>query len=248
MGKQFEEYLNESQNPYAPPQYEAVGSLEKIEEKNPWQYFIGVLKKYAVFQGRARRAEYWWFILFRTIFAIVFSIIDRTFNIYIFGDVRLINTLWNLALMLPSWSVMVRRMHDCNKSGWFMFIPIYNFILCCTEGTYGQNEYGHDSKWENYKNGEEGKNVILPEKIYGEQVEGENLSYTVYKAIRRTELYNSPNVNDRADFVLSYNTSVKLLETGEKFILKGLPSRWCKIQASTDKELWCVYEDLKRVQ
>ncbi|RYE89849.1 MAG: DUF805 domain-containing protein [Cytophagaceae bacterium] len=54
--------------------------------------------------------------------------------------------LYSLAVLLPSLAVSVRRMHDVNKSGWFILIPFYNFILFCTEGTDGPNEYGPDPK------------------------------------------------------------------------------------------------------
>ncbi len=154
MEHQFEEFPNDKQNPYAPPQYEAVGFEAKPEKKNPWQYFIGVFKKYAVFQGRARRAEYWCFSLFKFIFSLVFQLIDLKFDLYFFDDNGILSTIWNLFVLLPSWGVTVRRMHDCDKSGWYMLIPIYNFILCCSEGTYGKNNYGPDPKWE-HANAEE---------------------------------------------------------------------------------------------
>jgi len=56
------------------------------------------------------------------------------FLIYVFGS------------LVPSWAVTVRRMHDTGKSGWYMFIPIYSFILTCTNGEEGKNEYGDDPK------------------------------------------------------------------------------------------------------
>jgi hypothetical protein len=73
-----------SENPYAPPQFEAVGFIKN--NKNPWQHFICALKKYAVFSGRAGRAEYWSFYLFHTIFYISFNVIDSVFNLYILGN------------------------------------------------------------------------------------------------------------------------------------------------------------------
>lgn len=48
--------------------------------------------------------------------------------------------------MLPAFGVGVRRMHDVGKSGWYLFIPIYSFILAVTEGEQGQNDYGSDPK------------------------------------------------------------------------------------------------------
>ena len=103
-------------------------------------YFITVFKKYAVFSGRARRAEYWYFFLFNILISFAIGLID--------GLIRnpLIGTLWSLVTLVPGVAVSVRRMHDVNKSGWFILIPIYNLILACTEGTTGPNDYGDDPK------------------------------------------------------------------------------------------------------
>jgi uncharacterized membrane protein YhaH (DUF805 family) len=57
-----------------------------------------------------------------------------------------LSSIYTLAVLLPSIAVGVRRMHDVGKSGWFLLIPIYNFILACTDGVQGDNEYGTDPK------------------------------------------------------------------------------------------------------
>lgn len=148
-GKEIDGITDEEENPYAPPQESVPGFAVG---KNPWQYFIGVFKKYAVFRGRARRAEYWWFRLFSFIFSFIFTILDILFDLYIIDDTGVLSTLWEVAVFIPSLGVAVRRMHDCDKSGWFMIIPIYGqLILPCTKGTYGPNDYGPDPKEENYK-------------------------------------------------------------------------------------------------
>jgi uncharacterized membrane protein YhaH (DUF805 family) len=103
-------------------------------------YFITVLKKYTVFSGRARRAEYWYFTLFSTIISLAFSFIG------IATDTPLLSSLYSLVVMLPSLAVGVRRLHDVNKSGWFLLIPLYNLVLLVTPGTVGPNEYGLDPK------------------------------------------------------------------------------------------------------
>lgn len=98
-------------------------------------YYLKVLQNYANFSGRARRAEYWNFQLITFILSLVTRLLDdRLYLIYV------------LALLVPSLAVGVRRMHDVNKSGWFLIIPIYNLILACTEGTQGDNDYGTDPK------------------------------------------------------------------------------------------------------
>jgi uncharacterized membrane protein YhaH (DUF805 family) len=104
-------------------------------------HFITVLKKYAVFSGRASRAEYWYFILFNTIIAFVLGLITGSTGT---SEAAFIPMIYNLALLVPSIAVGVRRMHDVNKSGWFLLIPFYNLYLAVTEGTHGPNDYGAD--------------------------------------------------------------------------------------------------------
>ena len=105
------------------------------------QYFLDVLKnKYALFNGRARRAEYWYFTLFNVIISFVLG--------FLAGMIKMpwLATIYSLAVLVPGIAVAVRRMHDVGKSGWFILIPIYNIILAVTEGTRGPNEYGEDPK------------------------------------------------------------------------------------------------------
>jgi uncharacterized membrane protein YhaH (DUF805 family) len=94
-----------------------------------------VIKNYANFDGRARRSEFWWFFL-----VYIGSYLLLLFTIPILG------VIVYLGLFIPYLAVLIRRMHDVGKSGWFMLIPIYNIILACTEGEKGTNEYGPDPK------------------------------------------------------------------------------------------------------
>jgi len=104
------------------------------------KWYLMVLKKYAVFSGRSRRSEYWYFFLFNVIISIALKITDYNLSYPI------LDTIYSLAVLVPSIAVAVRRMHDVNKSGWYCLIPIYNLILACTEGTSGPNDYGSDPK------------------------------------------------------------------------------------------------------
>jgi len=106
-------------------------------------YYLKVLQNYANFNGRARRKEYWMFVLFNFIASSILGFIGGLL------DFPLLANLYSLAVLLPSIAVAVRRMHDVGKSGWYVLIPIYNFILCVTEGNNGENEYGPDPKNEN---------------------------------------------------------------------------------------------------
>jgi len=104
------------------------------------KWYLLVLKKYAVFEGRSRRSELWYFVLFDILIAMAVLFISQ------FLRFQIIYTLYSLAVLIPSIAVAVRRMHDVNKSGWFILIPIYNLILYCTAGTEGPNKYGSDPK------------------------------------------------------------------------------------------------------
>ena len=117
-------------------------------------WFLVALKKYAVFSGRARRKEYWLFTLFYMIFAIIAAILDNVLGIAIenlgYGPIYL---LLCLALYLPALGVLVRRLHDVGKSGWFFFISlipiiggIWLLVLLCRDSMAGSNQYGANPK------------------------------------------------------------------------------------------------------
>ena len=103
-------------------------------------YYLKVLQNYATFSGRARRSEYWYFVLFNVIISIALGFISGMMGI------SMLSNIYSLAILVPSIAVGVRRMHDVGKSGWFLLIPIYNLILACTDGVKGENEYGADPK------------------------------------------------------------------------------------------------------
>ena len=102
-----------------------------------------VFENYANFKGRARRSEYWYFILANTIISIPLSyILPFVFT----PELSILGTIYSFAVFIPSIAVLVRRMHDVGKSGWYSLIPIYNLVLACIDGDYGKNEYGPDPK------------------------------------------------------------------------------------------------------
>lgn len=98
-------------------------------------YYLKALKNYAVFDGRARRTEFWSFALINFGASILLD--------YIFG---FLSTVYSLAVFIPSIAVAIRRMHDVGKSGWFCLIPIYNLILALTPGEPNDNKFGEDPK------------------------------------------------------------------------------------------------------
>ena len=107
-------------------------------------------EKYINFSDRAARSEYWWFALFCWGVAIALSILDNL----IFNDASgygIFSTIWGLAIVVPSIGVGVRRLHDLDKSGWWLLlscIPVIGFIILVfwfiQQGTAGQNRFGAD--------------------------------------------------------------------------------------------------------
>jgi len=115
-------------------------------------WYLEVLKKYTVFNGRASRREYWMFFLFNFIFACVAIVLDRVLGLTIkdigYGPIYL---LYALGTLIPGIAVGIRRLHDTGRSGWYMlvaFIPcvggIILLVLFATPGDVGENEYGPD--------------------------------------------------------------------------------------------------------
>lgn len=86
-------------------------------------WYVGVLKKYAVFSGRARRKEYWMFILVNFL---IMSLLGLLLNM------TLLASLYALAILLPWVSVTIRRLHDVGRSGWWALLglaPIFEPVM-----------------------------------------------------------------------------------------------------------------------
>jgi len=114
---------------------------------NAFDYYKNAFtKKYADFNGRARRSEYWYFVLFNTLVAIVAAIIDSVIGFPI------VYLVYALASIIPSIAVAVRRMHDTNKSGWYLLlslIPLVGLIVIyflVMDSDEGENKYGPNPK------------------------------------------------------------------------------------------------------
>jgi uncharacterized membrane protein YhaH (DUF805 family) len=111
-------------------------------------WYLQVLKKYAVFSGRARRKEYWYFTLFNLIIAFVLGLIDA-----LVGTYGVLGSLYSLAVLLPTIGVSVRRLHDTGHSGWWLFIglipligAIILLIYMASDSQAGTNQYGPSPK------------------------------------------------------------------------------------------------------
>ncbi len=118
------------------------------------EWFMKALRQYAVFTGRARRKEYWFFVLFYILIAIGLGFIDSVLGLGSEGY-GLLSGLFGLAMLLPALGVAVRRMHDTGRSGWWIlvsFIPFVGWLIfiwfATRDGEPGPNAYGPDPKAE----------------------------------------------------------------------------------------------------
>lgn len=104
-----------------------------------------VFERYAVFEGRAGRAEYWWFFLANFLIGLVIQILAGVSDALV-----ILSVIYSLALLIPGLAVAVRRLHDTNKSGWWLLIalvPLVGIIVLivflATDGDPGANQYGN---------------------------------------------------------------------------------------------------------
>lgn len=121
-------------------------------------WYLKVLKQYVDFSGRARRMEYWMFVLISVLISLVLTTVD----VLLFGytmfpedpsEISLapLNTLYGLAVLLPSLAVSVRRLHDSNRTGWWILValipligPLVLLVFLCLDGTPAPNRFGPD--------------------------------------------------------------------------------------------------------
>jgi uncharacterized membrane protein YhaH (DUF805 family) len=132
------------------------------------EWMLLPLKRYAQFSGRSRRKEYWMYVLFLVLAAIVLGIVESILGLgghavlasetsasgAFYGALvnrGILSNLFTLATFIPSLAVAVRRLHDTNRSGWWyllIFVPLIGAIVLlvwfCTAGTPGPNDYGDD--------------------------------------------------------------------------------------------------------
>lgn len=111
---------------------------------------IGIcLRKYATFAGRAPRAEYWWFVLFEVLVQSAANIVDHAL---VETPPGLFGPLVGVVFLLPALAVGARRLHDIDRSGWWLllyFVPLLGWLLllvwACTRGTRGPNRFGPEN-------------------------------------------------------------------------------------------------------
>ena len=123
-------------------------NLDQAEENySSIDWFVKCLTNYANFSGRARRKEFWFFMLFCVILGIIAEVIDT-----VLGTKPLVNSLLNLALLVPSLAVGARRLHDVGRSGWWQLLTLTVIGILvliwwwATETKQQNNEYGAPAK------------------------------------------------------------------------------------------------------
>ena len=113
-------------------------------------WYLTVLQKYAVFSGRAQRKEYWMFLLFNCIISIAIGFVEG-----LVGSPGFIGGLYSLAILIPSIAVSIRRLHDIDRTGWWLLIglipligAIVLIIFAVQDSQPGDNQYGENPKGE----------------------------------------------------------------------------------------------------
>ncbi|WP_109078425.1 DUF805 domain-containing protein [Aggregatibacter kilianii] len=117
-------------------------------------WYLHVLKNYVTFNGRARRKEYWMFCLFSFIVSIILGVIDLVLGLYSSTlNMGILGGIYSLVVFLPGLAVSVRRLHDTDRSGWWIllcFIPIIGVIVVlvfmCFDSQPGTNRFGDNPK------------------------------------------------------------------------------------------------------
>ena len=112
------------------------------------------VRNYAICSGRATRAESWWWVLFIVLAGIAFGVIDTvTGTMGMFGDSGLLGQLFELAVLVPSLALAARRLHDINRTGWWLlllFVLVIGWVVLIVwaikRGDEGPNKYGPDPR------------------------------------------------------------------------------------------------------
>jgi uncharacterized membrane protein YhaH (DUF805 family) len=136
-----------------------IGQGNFANHLNPTQgkimnWYLEVLKKYAVFSGRARRREYWFFVLFNILISIALGLVDLAIGTFDEDSgIGLLGGIYALAVLLPSIAVAVRRLHDTGRSGWWFLLvliplvgPLVLLVFMLFDSEPGTNQYGDNPK------------------------------------------------------------------------------------------------------
>ncbi|MGL4364490.1 MAG: DUF805 domain-containing protein [Bacteroidales bacterium] len=120
------------------------------------KWYLKVITQYADFKGRSRRKEYWIFVLFNALFGSITQVLDNILGLN-FEPLHLgigwFSCIYGLIILIPSFAVVIRRLHDIGKSGWnylISFIPIVGWIILliwlCRDSVKSANKWGLNPK------------------------------------------------------------------------------------------------------
>lgn len=116
-------------------------------------WYLKALKNYIGFGGRARRKEYWMFVLVNIILTFVLGVVDKLLGWQHTSGEGVLTTLYGVLIFIPGWALQLRRLHDTDRSAWWLLlllIPIVGWIVMlifnCQDGTKGDNRFGPDPK------------------------------------------------------------------------------------------------------
>jgi uncharacterized membrane protein YhaH (DUF805 family) len=125
-----------------------INTFSKQKEEQGMEWYIKVLQNYVGFQGRARRKEYWMFVVISFVISIILEVLQRALHLG-----QLLTSLYSLAVLLPSIAVSMRRLHDTGRTGWWILIgiiPIIGTIILLVfmflDSEEGENKYGPNPK------------------------------------------------------------------------------------------------------
>jgi uncharacterized membrane protein YhaH (DUF805 family) len=117
-------------------------------------WFLLALKKYAEFSGRSRRSEYWYFVLFYVLIYMGLALVDTlTGSFNAASGMGILSGIYSLGMLIPSIAVGVRRLHDTDRSGWWLlisFVPVIGAIVLIVfffqDSQPGENRFGPNPK------------------------------------------------------------------------------------------------------
>ena len=117
-------------------------------------WYLEALKNYAVFSGRSRRKEYWYFVLCNVIVSLVLSGLDALLGTFSSSaNLGLLSGIYALAIIIPTLAVSVRRLHDIDRTGWWVLIhlvPVIGsvvlLVFAVLDSTPGENRFGSNPK------------------------------------------------------------------------------------------------------
>jgi uncharacterized membrane protein YhaH (DUF805 family) len=127
--------------PAMPPTMPGTSTLNPAQHGSLFYWYVHVLKSYAGFEGRATRREFWSFFLVNFCIGFLTALIAA-----LCGDSGVLSLLYGFATLIPYLAVGIRRMHDTDRSGWWILLPIGNLIYWAEDGKPGSNRFGLNPK------------------------------------------------------------------------------------------------------